>query len=81
MTYKFKLKEVRQKKGLTQQELAKKLDIKQQNISEYESGKQKPSLDTFIEMAKILNLTLDELIEYVDIHEIVSKETKKLGGK
>lgn len=81
MTYKIKLKEVRQKKGLTQQELAKKLDIKQTNISEYESGKQKPSLDTFIEMAKILDLSLDELIEYIDVHEAYSNDIKKLGMK
>jgi putative transcriptional regulator len=81
MTYKIKLKEVRQKKGLTQQELAKKFDIKQTNISEYESGKQKPSLDTFIEMAKILDLSLDELIEYIDVHEAYSNDIKKLGMK
>lgn len=78
MTYRFKLKEVRLIKGLTQQELADKLGIKQANISEYEIGSQKPSLDTFVKMGEILDLSLDELVEYVEIHDRISKEIKDL---
>ncbi len=42
--------------GLTQSELAKKLGIKQQQISCYVLGKKMPALDTFANLCKVLEL-------------------------
>ena len=42
--------------GLTQTELAKRLGIKQQQISCYIHGTKMPSLDTFANLCKILDV-------------------------
>ena len=42
--------------GLTQSELAKKLGIKQQQISCYVLGKKMPALDTFANLCKVLEV-------------------------
>ena len=44
------IKIAREKSGLTQAQVAKKLGIKQQNISRYERGKVIPSADRFISL-------------------------------
>ena len=44
------IKMAREKSGLTQAQVAKKLGIKQQNISRYEKGKVIPSADRFISL-------------------------------
>lgn len=54
-----KIKEVRQKSGLTQKKLAKKLKISQQIISRIESGKQNISLETLNNVCKSLGIVLN----------------------
>ena len=44
------IKMAREKSGLTQAQVAKRLGIKQQNISRYEKGKVIPSADRFISL-------------------------------
>ena len=45
-------------KGITQNDIAEKLGIKQANISLILSGKRVPRIDTFNNIAEILNLEL-----------------------
>ena len=54
--------EIRKDKGLTQKELAERLNVPQSSISRWEQGKHLPTLEQFIEIAKALETTLDELI-------------------
>ncbi len=79
--YELKLKDVRKNKKLTQNDLAKKLNVPQQRISEYETGTITPSLDRLIELAQILDVTLDELIEFKKIHTKYSKELSNITKK
>ena len=51
-----RLKEARRKKGITQKELAEKLDIPYQQIGQYETGKRNPRKDTLDKIATALNL-------------------------
>jgi predicted RNase H-like HicB family nuclease/DNA-binding XRE family transcriptional regulator len=44
------IKMARERLGYTQQQMAEKLGIKQQNISRYEKGKVVPSADRFLEL-------------------------------
>ena len=48
--------------GLTQSELAKKLGIKQQQISCYVLGKKMPALDTFANLCAVLDLDANEIL-------------------
>lgn len=61
--------EARVKHDLTQEELAEKIGKTSQFISNIETGKRKPSLSTLLNIAKMLNLSLDYLIYDNDIEE------------
>lgn len=47
---------------LTEEELAQRLNTTKQAISHYELGKREPSLYFVIQISKILNCSIDELI-------------------
>lgn len=55
------LKQLREKKGLTQEQLAAKINRTKTVISKYESNTQSPTLDTLIAFSLIFNVSLDYL--------------------
>ena len=57
-----KIKEVRIKNNLTQQELADKLFVSDKTISSYESGRTLPDINTLIDISKILNVSIVNFI-------------------
>lgn len=57
-----KLNESIKLSGLSQSELARKLNIKQQTIACYLSGKAMPALDTFANLCEILDLDSNEIL-------------------
>lgn len=56
------LRQFRKAKGYTQVALAKQINYGYTAIANYESARNEPSLDTLIELARILDVTTDELI-------------------
>ena len=58
----MRIKEIREAKGMTAAELAKAVHTTQVSISRYETGKRKPDIFKAAEIAKVLNVTVDELI-------------------
>lgn len=56
-----RLKQLRQKKGLTQQKLAEILGIKRNTYSDWENGKTEPSFENLIKLADLLEVSLDWL--------------------
>lgn len=50
-----RIAELRKKAGLTQKELAEKLNINSVTLSRYETGSRKPSFETLRELSKIFN--------------------------
>ena len=48
--------------GLTQVELAKKLNISQPTVSEYLTGKSMPALDTFANLCQLLDLDANDIL-------------------
>lgn len=71
MEFKERLKQYRLDNNLTQDDLAKQLFVSRQAISKYETGRSYPNLETMQDIAKLLNVSLDELIS----KEEVAKET------
>lgn len=57
-----KLKILRSTKGLTQQQLAVRLNITKSMISAYETNMRLPSLDILMRLSKIFNVTSDYLL-------------------
>ena len=56
------LRKLKNERNLTTQELAEMVGVTQQMINYMENGKRKGSIETNLKLAKILNITLDELI-------------------
>lgn len=57
-----RIKQKRMAKGMTQEELAEKSDLSAVYIGMLERGKRTPSLDTFVLIADLLEVTADELL-------------------
>ena len=60
------IKNLRKEKGLTQKELADLLHMTSQAVSRWEKGEVEPSVDTISNMAKIFEVTTDEIIDGPD---------------
>lgn len=58
-----RLKELRKKKGLTQEEASKKLDIARTTYSGYERGTSEPDFNTLNKIAKFYEVDLNWLLE------------------
>ena len=56
------VKEMRQKRGLTQKQLADRLGVKQQNVSDWERSLRSPSVKNLKKLAEILNCQIDDLV-------------------
>ena len=62
MTFGEKLKELRLKSGMTQLQLAEKVNVTKSVISYYEHKDKKPSPEILIQFAEIFNVTADYLL-------------------
>lgn len=58
----MKLKELRKKNKLTQQEVANQLNINRVNYNRYELENGKPDIKTLCKLADFYHVTLDELV-------------------
>lgn len=57
------LRSKRRINDLTQAELAKLADVSRINISQYEHNVKKPSLETLVALADVLECSIDELLD------------------
>ncbi|MBV1089212.1 helix-turn-helix transcriptional regulator [Listeria monocytogenes] len=55
------VKIIREKKGITQNELAHSLDVSRQTIHAIEKGKYNPSLELSLKIAKFFDLPVEEI--------------------
>lgn len=63
--------QARKKAGLSQETVAEKLGVSRQTISKWETDETIPDIYQSKKLAKLYNLSLDELIEFdVDLKEI-----------
>jgi len=71
------LREHRQKQGLTQQQLADRLFVSNKTISNWETGKTLPDIESLIRLANLFDLSLDNLLlEGSDIVEDIKAKEK-----
>lgn len=62
MSFSEKLYELRKKEGLSQEELAEKVNVSRQTISKWEMGQSSPEMEKLIVLSNIFNISLDELV-------------------
>jgi putative transcriptional regulator len=63
---KTKIKELREKRNLTQEALAEKVDVTRQTILFLEKGKYNPSLRLAYKIAKVLNSKVEDIFSFED---------------
>ena len=71
---KNKIKELRIKNNLTQEELAEKLNVSRQTISKWELGETNPNINQAKEISKIFNVSLEELVNEKRINKNILKK-------
>jgi|TARA_B110000196_G_scaffold110213_1_gene95557 putative transcriptional regulator len=64
MILKNNLKEVRQKKGLTQEELSTNVGVSRQTIISIERYRYKPTLELALKLAQKLNMKIEKLFYF-----------------
>ena len=62
-TLALNIKFARMKKGMTQEELAELIDVSRTAISFIETAKQNPTILKVIDIAKVLDVDINELIK------------------
>jgi putative transcriptional regulator len=63
---KTKIKELREKRNLTQEALAEKVDVTRQTILFLEKGKYNPSLRLAYKIAKVLHSKIEDVFSFED---------------
>lgn len=62
MNFSEKLKEIRKKEGISQEQLAEKIGVSRQAITKWEIGKGLPDVENMVIIAEIFKTTIDELL-------------------
>ncbi|AFK85868.1 MULTISPECIES: helix-turn-helix domain-containing protein [Thermoanaerobacterium] len=76
MTFSDRLKELRKEKNLTQEDLAKILEISRSTIAGYETERKEPDYETLKKIADFFNVSIDYLLGRIDIRSPLDKITK-----
>ena len=72
---KTRIRELREKHGLTQETLADRVDVTRQTILFLEKGKYNPSLRLACKIARVFNLKVDDVFSFED--EFSSEESSQ----
>lgn len=67
MLFGERLAEIRRKKKISQDEIAKKIGVHAPVIGRYERGEVKPSIEVAVKIAEALNVPLDYLVGSTDL--------------
>ena len=76
------IKKLREEKNITQEQLAEKLNVTRQAVSNWEKGKTQPDIDTIIKISGILEVSVEEIIygqkqnNVTVVNKTVEKTTK-----
>ena len=73
-----KIRDLRKRDGLSQEEVAEKLNVSRQMISKYELGETLPDLEKLEELTKLFEFSYDDLLEYKKEHSDVKSTTNKI---
>jgi len=82
MTLGEKIKSLRTKTNITQEELAEKVGVSRQAVTKWESDIGMPDVENIKNIATLFNITVDELLDYKReiLGEIVLEEKYSLDG-
>ncbi len=70
MEFNNKLYELRKQKGLSQEELANRLNVSRQTVSKWEVGESSPDMEKLVAISELFDISLDELV----LDKVMKKE-------
>ena len=81
-TFSEKVYQLRKEFDYSQEELAEKLEVSRQTISNWENGTAQPALDKAVELSNLFDVSLDEMVgKKIQQAKIVSPILKALVGQ
>ena len=82
MTLGEKIKELRKKANISQEELAEKIGVSRQAVTKWESDAGLPDLENLKSIATLFNISIDELLDYKKelLGDVVLEEEYSLEG-
>ena len=83
MKFGDKLIQLRKKHGLSQEDLAAKLNVSRQSVSKWESNNTYPETDKIVQICNIFECSMDDLINenIKDINQLERKSKKEISIK
>lgn len=75
-----KIYELRKTNGMSQEQLAEKINVSRQSISKWESGESAPELERLIELSRVFDVSTDYLLLPSDVDELKIK-TERLENQ
>ena len=81
MNFSNNLKKLRKEKGLSQEELAEKLNVSRQSVSKWESGSTYPEMDKVLLICKLFDCNINEIM-HEDVSQVSEvRESKNVFNK
>lgn len=75
------LKELRKEKGLTQEQIADKLNVSDRSVSRWETGNNMPDISLLVDIAELYNVSIPEIIDGERKNEKMNENTKETAVK
>ncbi len=70
-----RIQEIRNKKGITQDQLSEKVGISSKYLSSIERGKENPTLKTILKLARSLDVKPDEFFTHLEIEDPAKRKS------
>lgn len=77
MEFSNRLYELRKQKGLSQEELANRLNVTRQTISKWEVGDSTPDMEKLVAISDLFGISLDELVIGKKVSKCENENTQK----
>lgn len=72
-----KIQKLRKEQGLTQEQFAEQLFVSRTAVSKWETGRGMPSMESLQMIARLFNITLDDLLRAEEVITIAENENKE----
>ncbi len=68
-------KEIRTKKGITQERISERMEINPKYLSSIERGKENPTLNTLVKLSEFLEVDLGEIFSFIEAEDPAKRKS------
>jgi len=79
MEFSEKLQQLRNKKGMTQEQLAEKVFVSRVAVSKWEAGRGYPNIDSLKKIAEVFGVTVDDLLSAGELIDVAQNQSREKG--